>query len=826
MSGRAQDEVDKLLSKAETNGRPKVFVERTLFSQKQFDENFEAGRRPSPTFRDVVRKNLSKCMCSRECVKQFIYKMFPFISIMKDYNIRQDITGDIVSGLTIGIMHIPQGMAYGMLTTLPPVYGLYMSFFPVLIYFFFGSSKHASTGTFAVVCLMVGSVVSRGINSVTLNPTGVGVDIPGIEGNQSTSNMAFNITTFNQSDATTPPIVTPGKTDNDDDEGGMSAAELDLRLQFAMSVSFVAGVIQLLMGVFRLGFITVYLSDPLISGFTTGAACHVFTSQIKHIFGVKTARYSGALKLVYTYRDFFKNIEMTNMVTVLLSVVCIVILYCTGRFINQNPKLKPKMFMPVPIELIVVVLGTVISYAIKLETQYKVVVVSDIPTGLPVPDLKPFSRISDVISDAIALAIVIFAISVSMGKLLAKKHDYSIDPNQELIAYGISSILSSFLSSSAPCASLSRSLVQEGVGGKTQVAGLISCCLMLVVLLAIGPYFRTLPNCVLASIIIVALRGMFLQVLDLKRLWRVSLIDFFVWIVAFLATVLLDVDLGLGIAVIFNLLTVVCRSQRPYATLLGQIPGTDIYRDLNVYQEAQEVPGIKIFRFEHSLFFVNTEHFKTFLYKRTVNPRDVKIARKKRESRMKKMKKKELMIVGDEVPDVSIPVDALEMEMDAKTGAMKVTVVAQNKPSPASQDIDFHTLILDCSPWSFIDSMGVKLLAGIISEFKVIGVNVILANCKGGIREMFSKTKFYDTLDHSNMYVSLHDAVIQSLHANMVNSHAQDVETPDLSEQRAVSHDGSSVLDRDDSVTDYNIDFIDDESSLKDRKKPLNGSTA
>ncbi|KAL4226525.1 hypothetical protein ACF0H5_014510 [Mactra antiquata] len=819
MTARDVDEADTLLEQNEANGGPKVLVERSLFTQKNFDENFEAGSRPSPTIGQIVKKKLMKCKCSGICVKQFIFSIFPFIGIMKNYNIKEDLMGDVVSGLTVGIMHIPQGMAYGMLTTLPPVYGLYMSFFPVLIYFFFGSSKHVSMGTFAVACLMIGSAVSKGINAHHQVPAHSSSGL--IRGNQ--SDLMFGNEVVNQSmgtnDTTTSimNVTTTMKTLSSEADETMSDDELKLRLEFAMSVTFMVGVIQLLMGFFRLGFITVYLSDPLISGFTTGAACHVFTSQIKHIFGVKTNRYSGVFKLVYTYRDFFTNIESTNIVTLLLSVVCVVILYCTGRFINQNPKLKPKMFMPVPIELIMVVLGTLTSYLIRLNEDHNVVIVSDIPTGLPVPNLTAFSRIGEVISDAIALAIVIFAISISMGKLLAKKHDYEVDANQELIAYGISTVVSSFFSSPAPSASLSRSLVQERVGGRTQVAGLFSCCLLLIVLLAIGPYFRTLPNCVLASIIIVALRGMFLQVLDLKKLWSVSLIDFFVWIVSFLATVLLDVDLGLGTAVIFNILTVVCRSQRPYATLLGQIPGTDIYRDMNVYQEAREVVGVKIFRFEHSLFFVNTEHFKTLLYKKTTNPRTLKIAMKKREAKLEKLRKKEITVTGDNVPDVNVPSDMMEMEIDTKHGDVKVSIIATDNIK-SLPNVEFHTIIIDCSPWSFVDSMGVKVLTAVIGEYKAVGVKVILANCKGGIREMFEKTKFYDTLDHSSIYVSLHDAVIHALH----------LETPTtvLPESGRANgtgqHEGSmiegsqrgdgSYMEGSENVDDYNLDFIDDES--------------
>ncbi|XP_052284295.1 prestin-like isoform X2 [Dreissena polymorpha] len=781
---QAQDEVYQLIraDNLDRNGNPKLHVQRPVFNQHNLDENYEPSKKPAVKVKEALRKKVSKCVCSLGCFKGFLLNLFPFFPIMKSYNIRTDLPGDIVSGLTVGVMHIPQGMAYGMLTTLPPVYGLYMSFFPVLLYCFLGSSKHVSMGTFAVATLMIGSTVSKGFSLVSQDSS-----IPILTPNDTDKN-------------TTNPLA------NTDE---MSDEELDIRLQFAMSVSLVAGVIQLLMGIFRLGFVTVYLSDSLIAGFTTGAACHVFTSQIKHIFAIKTARYNGALKLVYTYIDFFSKIAQTNYVTVLMSLVCIAILYSVSTYINQNPKLKAKMFMPVPIELIVVVLATVISYFIKLETKYSVPVVSDIPTGLPMPNLKNFSRIPDVISDAIALSIVIFAISISMGKLLAQKHDYEVNADQELVAYGISTIISSFLSSAAPSASLSRSLVQERVGGKTQVAGLISCALLLVVILAIGPYFRTLPNCVLASVIIVALRGMFLQALELPKLWKVSIIDFAVWIVAFLTTVLLDVDLGLGCAVIFNILTIVCRSQRPYATLLGQIPGTDIYRDIRVFKKAKEVPGLKIFRFEHSLFFVNIEHFRSLLYKKIVNPRTLKITQKKRASKIAKANKEaELskpqtqIVLSENLPDMPVPMDSLDMELHTSSNQISVNMVSKSVRE-CPPDLDFHTIILDASPWSFIDSMGVKVLVAVIGEFKAVGVKVMLASCKAGIRKMFKKTDFYKTLDNTKIFVSVHDAVLRAQFGD---------EPPPIQNGLTLDHEDANDED-DDSDTDSQIDihYADDD---------------
>ncbi|KAK3102941.1 hypothetical protein FSP39_015122 [Pinctada imbricata] len=586
-------------------------------------------------------------------------------------------------------------------------------------------------GTFAVASLMVGSAIEKGMKSTSL-----------------VVSTCSNVTTMVPSNMTNDSIA---KYTHE-----CVSNEADVQLQFAMAVSMMAGFIMLGMGLLRLGFVTTYLSDPLISGFTTGAACHVFTSQITHIFGISVTRYSGAFKLIFTYRDFFEAIPNTNAITLITSVLCIAFVYCIKEFINNNPKIKPKLKMPVPVELIAVVLGTVISFAIDLDGTYDVKNVGDIPKGLPIPSVPNFSLLPTVISDAFAIAIVVFAVSVSMGKILARKHEYEIDSNQELIAFAMTGIVGSFFSSYLASASLSRSLIQEQVGGVTQLTGLVSCALLLLVLLVLAPYFKTLPKCVLAAIIIVALKGMFRQLLELPRLWRLSKIDFFVWVSTFLATVILDVDLGLLVGVVIAILSIVFRVQRPYVCLLGQMPGTDIYRDVSVYKEAEPAPGIRIFRFENALFFVSVEHFKTKLYEMTCNPRHLKNEIRQAKKKINKEKQDwETRKISFSRGSTGSQTHEVEINLDNTSHKSFNTSIAL-------PNAGFHTIILDCSTWSFIDSMGVKALSTVVTEYRDVDVNIYLALCKGGVREMFEKTGFFDLLDRENMFVSIHDAVLQA----------------------------------------------------------------
>ncbi|ESO05350.1 hypothetical protein HELRODRAFT_119893, partial [Helobdella robusta] len=368
---------------------------------------------------------------------------------------------------------------------------------------------------------------------------------------------------------------------------------------------------QLLMGLFHFGFLTVYLSDPLTRGLTTGAGVHVFTSQIKHVFGISTGKFTGPLKLVFLYKTFFEKIVDTNMAPLITSLICILIIYSLQKWVS--PKMRKAIKIPLPAELIVLIFGTLISHYCKFSSPqvFNMKVVGKIPQGIPFPKPPNLLLIPQVALDAFAIAVVSFTINISMAKMFSSKHGYNLDSNQELIAYGISNIVCCNLNSYVSTASLSRSLVQESTGGKTQVAGLVSSSLLLVVLLFIGPLFHDLPNCILAAVIIVNLRGIFLQVCDLKYLSRISRADMFTWLVTCLGVVLTDVDFGLLVGLAFSFLTIVLRNQITKLQSLGNIPGTELYEDVLDYHEAKEINGIRIFRFKNSLFFANAEYFQT-----------------------------------------------------------------------------------------------------------------------------------------------------------------------------------------------------------------------
>ncbi|XP_042323188.1 prestin isoform X2 [Sceloporus undulatus] len=653
-------------------------VERQVYNQGTLQEQLHKKEKtPLP----LTQKIAHACRCSSKKAKSVLFSFFPILTWLPRYPVREYLLGDIISGISTGVMQLPQGLAYALLAAVPPVFGLYSSFYPVFLYTFFGTSRHISIGTFAVISLMIGGVAVR--------------EAP---------DEMFDIIDTNST--------------NSSDLDNVKARD-DMRVKVAVAVTLLSGIIQLCLGLLRFGFVAIYLTEPLVRGFTTAAAVHVFTSQLKYLFGVKTKRFSGPLSFLYSLIAVFSNITKTNIAALVVGLICMVLLL-SGKEIND--RFKKKLPVPIPMEIIVVVIGTGVSAGMNLSQTYGVDVVGNIPKGLRPPQVPDISLIPAVFVDAIAIALVGFSMTISMAKIFALKHGYTVDGNQELIALGICNSTGSFFQTFAITCSMSRSLVQEGTGGKTQIAGTLSSIMVFLVIVAIGYLFEPLPQTVLAAIVMVNLKGMFKQFGDIVHFWRTSKIELAIWIVAFLASVFLGLDYGLITAIAFAMITIVYRTQSPKYRILGQIPDTDIYCDVEEYEEVKECPGIKIFQANASLYFANSELYINALKKKTgIDPCAILTARKKAQKRHAKelkhlhdhKKKAVLKMTNDR--DNSVKHEVMNDELSLN-GKFSVAEAATQESSPDELErfmkpvTSIHSVILDFSPVNFVDSVGVKAL--------------------------------------------------------------------------------------------------------------------
>ena len=245
------------------------------------------------------------------------------------------------------------------------------------------------------------------------------------------------------------------------------------------------------MGLLQVGFVSVYLSDSLLSGFATGASLTILTSQVKYLLGLKLPRAQGLGSLVKTWVSLFKDIGQTNVCDLLTSLVCLLVLVPSKEI---NNRFKTKLKAPIPFELFVVIAATLASHYGQFQERFGSEVSGTIPTGFLPPQLPDWSLIPNIALDALSIAIVGFAITVSLSEMFAKKHGYVVDPNQEMYAIGFCNILPSFFRCFTTSAALTKTLVKESTGCQTQVSGLVTALVLLLVLLVIAPLFYSLQK--------------------------------------------------------------------------------------------------------------------------------------------------------------------------------------------------------------------------------------------------------------------------------------------------------------------------------------------
>ncbi|AES60845.1 putative SLC26A/SulP transporter [Medicago truncatula] len=474
---------------------------------------------------------------------------FPIFEWAPSYTF-QFLKSDLIAGITIASLAIPQGISYAKLANLPPILGLYSSFIPPLIYAMMGSSRDLAVGTVAVGSLLMGSMLANEVNP-TQNPK--------------------------------------------------------LFLHLAFTATFFAGLLQASLGLFRLGFIVDFLSHAAIVGFMGGAATVVCLQQLKSILGLE--HFTHAADIVSVMRSVFTQTHQWRWESAVLGFCFIFFLLVTRYFSKKQPKF---FWVSAMTPLASVILGSLLVYFTHAE-HHGVQVIGELKKGLNPPSLTDLVFVSPYMTTAIKTGLIVGIIAlaegIAVGRSFAMYKNYHIDGNKEMIAIGTMNIVGSFTSCYLTTGPFSRSAVNYNAGCKTAASNIVMSIAVMLTLLFLTPLFYYTPLVVLAAIIVSAMLGL----IDYEaaiHLWKIDKFDFFVCISAYMGVVFGSVEIGLVIAVAISVLRILLFVARPRTFVLGNIPNSVIYRNIEHYPNANRISGILILKIDAPIYFANASYLR------------------------------------------------------------------------------------------------------------------------------------------------------------------------------------------------------------------------
>lgn len=485
---------------------------------------------------------------SRQCVLGLQY-VFPIFEWAPKYSLDL-LKSDIMSGITIASLAIPQGISYAKLANLPPVMGLYASFVPPLIYAMLGSSKDLAAGTIAVVSLLLGSVIGD-----TVSPT--------------------------------------------------EKPELYIRL--AMTATFFAGVFQAALGIFRLGFIIDLLSHATIEGYMTGSAIVVSLQQLKGILGLE--KFTGETDIISVITSASKQVHKWRWESIILGLGFLIFLF-TARYISKRR--KSLFWVSAAAPLTSVILGSLLVFATGAD-KHGVQIVGTLKKGINPLSVGKLVFHGEYLGTSLKAGLITGLISLAeglaVGRTFALFKNYQIDGNKEMVAIGMMNIVGSCTSCYVSTGAFSRTAVNFNAGCKTAASNIVMAIAIMFTLLFLTPLFHYTPNAVLSAIIASAMLGL-IDIHSAIHLWKVDKIDFLVFLGGLLGVVFGTVEIGLITAVSISLVRLLMHVMRPHTAVLGNVPGTSVYRGTEQYPDAIGVEGILILRIDSPIYFANSSYLQ------------------------------------------------------------------------------------------------------------------------------------------------------------------------------------------------------------------------
>jgi SulP family sulfate permease len=491
-------------------------------------------------------------------------KYFPILDWAPKYR-GETFVNDMVAAVIVTIMLIPQSLAYALLAGLPPQVGLYASILPLIVYAIFGSSRQLAVGPVAILSLMTAAAA-----------------------------------------------------------GKIAATGTAQYIEAAIILAFLSGLILLAMGLFRMGFLANFLSHPVVSGFITASGVIIAASQVKHILGID----AGGHNLFEIVISLFEKLPETNLPTLYIGVSSLIFLFWVRK---QFKPLLIKMGLGEKTATIIaragpvfaVVAGILVVAGLSLDAS-GVKILREIPQDLPALGVPQFDRDiwMQLLGSAALISLIGFVESVSVGQTLAAKKRARIDPNQELIGLGAASLSAGVSSGYPVTGGLARSAVNFDAGAETPAAGAFTAIGIGLATLFLTPYLFYLPQAVLAATIIVAVLSL-VDLPEVIKVWKYSKSDFAAMAATIMVTLGFGVELGVTTGVVLSLLLHLYNTSQPHFALVGQLPGTHHFRNVNRYPVVISDTALTV-RIDESLYFANARFLEDTVYCMLSNRPDMK----------------------------------------------------------------------------------------------------------------------------------------------------------------------------------------------------------
>lgn len=576
--------------------------------------------------------------------KKFILGLqyvFPIFEWAPRYSF-QFLKADLIAGITIASLAIPQGISYAKLANLPPILGLYSSFVPPLVYAIMGSSKDLAVGTVAVASLLIASFLGQEVN-------------------------------YNENPK--------------------------LYLHLAFTATFFAGVFQASLGLLRLGFIVDFLSHAAIVGFMGGAATVVCLQQLKGILGLE--HFTHATDMMSVMHSIFSQTQQWRWESGVLGCGFLFFLLITRYFSKRKPKF---FWISAMAPLTSVILGSLLVYLTHAE-RHGVQVIGYLKKGLNPPSFSDLVFVSPYLTTAIKTGIITGVIAmaegIAVGRSFAMFKNYHIDGNKEMIAFGMMNIAGSCTSCYLTTGPFSRSAVNFNAGCKTAVSNIVMSMAVMITLLFLTPLFHYTPLVVLSAIIMAAMLGL-IDYEAVIHLFKVDKFDFIVCIGAYVGVVFGSIQIGLVIAISISVLRVLLFVARPRTSVLGNIPNSRIYRNIEHYPNANNVPGVLILKIDAPIYFANASYLRE------------RIAR---------------------------------------------WVEEEEDKLKASEESSLHYVILDMGAVGNIDTSGISMLEEVKKTLDRRELKLVLANPGAEVTKKLDKSKVIEKMGQEWIYLTVGEAV-------------------------------------------------------------------